>query len=80
MRRTRKVRVEALVGKGKTQFAFKRDANGKLDPNGKFAAKKSDLHFKFEEEAQISLGVAKVKTVQSLAGVLNLSIPLGKTW
>lgn len=43
----------------KKERRFKRDANGKIDPNGEYRPRSTELKMKHTEEARFSFGVAK---------------------
>ena len=60
----------------KRQIRFRRDANGKYDPNGEYGKERTETSFKYAKQAKFSLGVAAVRYQNStnLTGVRCKSI------
>ena len=56
----RKVEVSSALGR-KTQTRFHRDEDGRIDPNGTLAERKTTLHVKHADEVRFCFGVAMIE-------------------
>ncbi|CAB9530889.1 hypothetical protein SEMRO_3098_G343680.1 [Seminavis robusta] len=73
------VHKQVVVGKcgvsgRQTETRFKRDKHGKLDPNGTYRPRKTQLKMKYTEEARFSVGVA-LKRLPS-GQVIGVRLPI----